>query len=71
MNRTYLRSGAIGRTNSGIGFDNIDEEKQEEVAAKMPVHDTVVAIATDPKPRQSFYLIKITEEKKEKTRCGG
>ena len=26
--------------NFGIGFDNIDEKKQEEVAAKMPVHDS-------------------------------
>ena len=33
----------------------------------MLVRDTVVVTATDPKPCESFYLIKIREEEKEKT----
>ena len=33
----------------------------------MLVCDTVVVIATDPKPCESFYLIKIRVEEKEKT----
>ena len=33
----------------------------------MLVRDTVVVIATDPKPCESFYLIKIREGEKEKT----
>ena len=50
-----------------LNFDDIDEEKRGEVAAKMLVHDTVVALAADLKSRDAFYLIKITEEKIEKT----
>ena len=55
----------IGTENLRIDSDDIDEEKQEEVAAEMLVHDTVVAIAIDPKFCESFYLVKITEEEKE------
>ena len=47
-------------------FDDIDEEKLEKIAAEMLVRDTVVALAADPKSCESFYLIKITEEEKEK-----
>ena len=50
-----------------IDFDDIDEEKQEKIAAKMLVHNKVVALAVDPKSCESFYLINITEEEKEKT----
>ena len=50
-----------------LNFDDFDEERRREVAAKMVVHDTVVAIVADLKSRESFYLIKITEEKIEKT----
>ena len=50
-----------------MNFDDIDEEKRGEVAAKMLVHYTVVALAADLKSRDAFYLIKITEEKIEKT----
>ena len=57
----------IGTENLGIDFDDIDEEKQEEVAAEMLVHDTVIALVADPKACKSFCLIKITEEEKEKT----
>ena len=32
----------------------------------MLVHDTVIALAANPKSRESFYLIKITEQDKEK-----
>ena len=51
----------IGTENLGIDFDDIDEEKQEEVAAEMLVHDTAIALVADPKACKSFYLIKITE----------
>ena len=51
----------INTENLGIEFDDIDEEKQEEVAAEMLVHDTVVALAADPKSHESFYLINIIE----------
>ena len=61
----------IGTENLGIDFDDIDEEKQEEVAVEMFVRDTVVALATNPKSRESFCLIKITEEEKEKTEDAG
>ena len=57
----------IETENLGIDFDDNDEEKQQEVAAEMLVCDTVVVIATDPKPCESFYLIKIRVEEKEKT----
>ena len=33
----------------------------------MLVHDTIVAIATNPKSCESFYYIKVTKEEKEKT----
>ena len=33
----------------------------------MLVHETVAVLATDPKSYEFFYLIKITEEEKEKT----
>ena len=32
----------------------------------MLVHDTVIELAANPKSRESFYLIKITEQDKEK-----
>ena len=48
-------------------FDDIDEEKQEKITAKMLARDAVVALAADPKSCESFYLIKITEVEKEKT----
>ena len=54
-----------GTENLGIDFDDIDEEKQEELAVKMLVCDTVVAFAADPKSFEP-YLIKITEENKDK-----
>ena len=53
--------------NLRIDFDDNDKEKQEEVAADMPVSDTVVAIEADPKSCESFYLKKISEEEKQKT----
>ena len=52
----------IGTENFGIDFDDIDEGKQEEVAAEMLVRDTVVALAADPKSCESFHLIKIAKE---------
>ena len=55
LNRTCLRSGKIGTENLGIDFNDIAEEKQEEVAAEMLVRDTVVAIAADPKSRESYH----------------
>ena len=67
LSRTYLWSGMIVKENLGTEFDDIDEEKQKEVAAKMLVRDTVVAIAVDPKSPESFYLIMITGEAKETT----
>ena len=48
-------------------FDDIDEEKQEKITAKMLARDAVVALAADSKPCESLYLIKITEVEKEKT----
>ena len=54
-----------GTENLGIDFDDIDEEKQEELAVKMLVYDTVVAFAAGPKSFEP-YLIKITEENKDK-----
>ena len=57
----------IVKENLGIDFDDIDEEKQKEVAAEMLVRDTVVAYAVNPKSRESFYLITITGEEKETT----
>ena len=50
----------------GSDFDDIDEEMQKEVAVEMLVCDKVVALAADPKSCESFYLIKIAEEEKEK-----
>ena len=67
LDRTYLQSEMIGTENFGIEFDDIDEEKQEEVAAEKFVRDTVVALAANPKSLDYFYLIKFTEEQKEKT----
>ena len=49
-----------------MDFDDIDEEKQKEVAAEMPVRNAVVAIVANPKSCEGFYLIKIIEEEKEK-----
>ena len=57
----------IGTENLGIEFDDIDEEKKKEVAAEKLIRDTVVALAANPKSLDYFYLIKITEEQKEKT----
>ena len=54
----------IDTKNLGIDFDDIDEEKQEEVAAEMPVHDAVVTIVANPKSCESFNLIKNIEEGK-------
>ena len=65
LNRRYLQSAMIGTKNLGIDFDDIDEEKQEEIAAEMLVCDTVVALVVDPIFCES-YIIKITEGKKEK-----
>ena len=48
-----------------INFDNIGEKKQEKIAVEMLVRNTIVALAADPKFHESFYLIKITEEKTE------
>ena len=48
-----------------INFDNIGEKKQEKIAVEMLVRNTIVALAADPKSHESFYLIKITEEKTE------
>ena len=56
----------ISTKNLGIGFDVIDEEKQEDVADEMLVRDAVVALEVDPKFLETFYLIKITEEKEKK-----
>ena len=50
-----------------IDFDDINQGTQEKIAAEMLVHDTAVALAINPKSQETFYLIKITEEKKEKT----
>ena len=50
-----------------LNFDDFGEQKRGEIAAKMLVHDTVVALVADLKSRESFYLIKVTEEKIEKT----
>ena len=47
-------------------FDDIDEDKQEKTTAKIIVRDAVAAFADDSKSCESFYLIKITEEEKEK-----
>ena len=57
----------IVKENLGIDFHDIDEEKQKEVVAEMLVRDTVVALAVNPKSRESFYLITITGEEKETT----
>ena len=58
----------MAHKNLGIDFDDIDEEKQEEVEAEMLVcGDTVVALGADPKSGET-YLIKITKEEKEKTK---
>ena len=38
----------IDTENLEIDYDDIDEEKQEEVAAEMLVRDTVAALAVDP-----------------------
>ena len=54
----------IGTENYGTDVDEIDEGRQEEVAAEMLARDTVVALAADPKSCESFYLIKITEEER-------
>ena len=61
LSRTCLQSAMIGTENLGIDFDDIDEGKQEEVAAEMLVPDTVVEPGANPKSRESFYLIKTTE----------
>ena len=55
------------KENLGIDFDDTDEGKQKEVAAEMLVRDTVLALAVNPKSRESFNLIKITGEEKETT----
>ena len=47
-----------------IDFDDIVEEKQRENAPEMLVRKAVIALAANPKSRESFYLIKITEEEK-------
>ena len=60
----------IDTKNLGIDFDDTDEEKQEKVAAEMPVHDAVVAIVANPKSCESFYLIKNTEEGKVRWKMG-
>ena len=57
----------IGTENYGTDVDEIDEGRQEEVAAEMLARDTVVALAADPKSCESFYLIKITEEERAQT----
>ena len=57
----------IGTENLGIDFYDLDEKKQEEVAAEMLARGSLVALAVDPKSCESFYLVNITEEKKEKT----
>ena len=67
LSRTYLWSGMIVKENLGTDFDDIDEEKQKEVAAEMLLRDTVVATVVDPKFPESFYLIMITGEEKETT----
>ena len=43
-----------------IDFDDIDEEKQEEVAAEMLVRDTVVALAADPKSCEPLVLVTLS-----------
>ena len=67
LSRAYLRSGMTVKENLGIDFDDTDEGKQKEVAAEMLVRDTVLALAVNPKSRESFNLIKITGEEKETT----
>ena len=57
----------IGTENYGIDVDEIDEGRQDEVAAEMLARDTVVALAADLKSCESFYLIKITEEERAQT----
>ena len=49
-----------------IDFDDIVEEKQGENAPEMLVRKAVIALAANLKSQESFYLIKITEEEKEK-----
>ena len=41
-------------------------ERNEKIAAEMLIRDIVVAFTYDPNSRESFYLIKITKEEKEK-----
>ena len=65
LSRLYLHSGMIVKENFGIDFDDIDDGKKKEVAAKMLVRDTVVALVANPKSCESFYLIKIKGEEKE------
>ena len=38
----------IGTENLGIDFYDLDEKKQEEVAAEMLARGSVVALAVDP-----------------------
>ena len=67
LNRKCLQSAMIGTENLGIDFYDLDEKKQEEVAAEMLARGSVVALAVYPKSCESFYLVNIMEEKKEKT----
>ena len=57
----------IGTENLRIDFDDIDEEQHMEVAAELLVCDTVVEYVAHSKSHESFYLIKIAEQEKEKT----
>ena len=41
-------------------------ERNEKIAAEMLIRDIVVAFTYDPNSRESFYIIKITKEEKEK-----
>ena len=56
----------IGTKDLGVDFCDIDEGKLKEVAAETPVRDSSCCNCNQFQSCEFFYLIKITEEEKEK-----